>query len=185
MQIPLQITFRDLDRSLAVEEKIIEKFDKLDSFYHLITFARVVVGLEERRKHQGNLHKVSIYVALPGKDVVVSHHPNENLYMAIQDAMDDLQRQLEEYHSRLYGEGKNHGDKLHGEIVRLIENEGYGFIADEERNEYYFNLSHLVDTKFNNLHVGEHVRFLPAQGNEGLQARRISVPRRHKDYPAQ
>jgi ribosomal subunit interface protein len=180
MQIPLQIVFRDLDRSLAVEDKIREKFNKLDKYYHLMTFSRVAVGFEERRKHQGKLYKVSIYVALPGKDVAVTHHPHENLYTALQEAMDDLQRQLEQYHSRLYGDTKNHGDRLHGEIVRLIESEAYGFIADEENNEYYFNLSHLVDSKFNDLRIGEHVRFLPAMGNEGLQARRVSIPKRHR-----
>jgi ribosomal subunit interface protein len=179
MQIPLQITFRDLDRSLSVEDKIREKFSKLDKYYHLMTYSRVVLGLEERRKHQGNLHKVAIYVALPGKDVVVSHRFNENLYIAIQESMDDLWRQLEEYHSRLYGDTKSHGDRLQGEIVRLIETDGFGFIADKDNNEYYFDLSYLVDTKFHDLRVGERVRFLPVRGNEGLQARRVSVPKRH------
>lgn len=178
MQQPLQITFRDIDPSEAVEARIREKIAKLDTVYNRITSCRVVVGQVQKHQHQGKLHNISIYVSVPGKELTVSHHPNENLYLAIQAATDILREQLDEYHRRLYGDTKNHGERLPGEIARLMPDEGYGFIVDDQKNEYYFNLTHLIDIKFYQLRVGEKVRFLPAVGNEGLQARRISVPKK-------
>ena len=177
MQQPLQITFRDIDHSDAIESRIREKIAKLDTFYNHITACKVVVEQVQRHQHQGKLHNVSIYMSVPGKDLSVSRHPDENLYLAIQHAIDSMREQLDAYHRRLYGDTKDHGERLSGEIVRLMEDECYGFIADADANEYYFNLTHLVEIKFNQLRVGDKVRFMPAIGNEGLQARRISVPK--------
>lgn len=175
MQQPLQITFRDIDHSEAVEARIREKIAKLDTFYNHITACKVVVEQVQKHQHQGKLHNISIYMSVPGKELTVSHHPDENLYLAIQGAMDSLREQLDAYRKHLYGDTKNHGERLPGTIARLMEDEGYGFITDSEKNEYYFNLTHLVDAKFHQLRIGNHVRFMPAVGNEGLQARRISL----------
>lgn len=177
MQQPLQITFKDVSHSDAVAERIREKVAKLDKPFQQITACKVVVEQVQKHQRQGKLHNVSIYVSVPGKELYVSHHPNENLYLAIQEAVDGLRHQLSEYRSRLYRETKDHGQRIHGQIARLFENEDYGFIADEEGNEYYFNLGHLVDVKFHQLHVGNKVRFLPAEGHDGPQARRVSVPK--------
>jgi ribosomal subunit interface protein len=173
MQQPLQITFRDIDHSAAVEARIREKIAKLDTFYNHITSCKVVVGQVQKHQHQGKLHNVSIY--LTGKELSVTHHPHENLYLAIQESMDSMREQLDSYRQRLYGDTKDHGERLSGEITRLMESEGYGFIVDADKNEYYFNLTHLTDIKFYQLHLGDKVRFLPAVGNEGMQARRVSV----------
>jgi ribosomal subunit interface protein len=178
MQQPLQITFRDVDHSEAVEARIREKIAKLDTFYNHITSCRVVVEQVQKHQHQGKLHNISIYASVPGKDLAVSNHPNENLYLAIQTAMDSLREQLDNYHQRLYGDTKDHGVRLTGEIVRLVADGFYGFIADDEKNEYYFNLTHLVDKKFYQLRVGEKVHFLPGMGYEGFETRRVSVPRK-------
>lgn len=174
MQEPLQITFKDIDHSEAVEARIREKIAKLDDLFDRIISCKVVVEQAQKRQHQGKLHTVSIVMTVPGKELTVSHaHANENLYLAIQTAMDSLREQLESYHQRISGDVKDHGERLWGKIDRLMENAGYGFLVDSEDNEYYFNLTHLIDTKFYQLHVGDEVRFLPAVGNEGWQARRV------------
>lgn len=179
MQQPLQITFKDIDHSDAVEERIREKISKLDTVFNHITSCKVVVAQVQKNQHQGKLHNVSIYMSVPGKELTVTHHPNENLYLAIQEATDTLREQLDSYRRRFYGDTKDHGERLSGEIIRLIEDQDYGFIADEEKNEYYFNLTHLIDIKFYQLKVGDPVRFMPAIGNEGLQARRVWVTKKH------
>ncbi len=181
MQQPLQITFRDIDHSEAVESRIREKIAKLDQVYNHIISCKVVVELVQKHQHQGKLNKVSIYANVPGKELMVSNHPNENLYLAIQGSIDSMREQLDEHRRRQYGDTKDHGERLNGEIVRLMEEDSYGFIVDEQENEYYFNLTHLVDIKFHQLHIGDKIRFLPAVGNEGLQARRISMPKRFRE----
>jgi ribosomal subunit interface protein len=178
MQEPLKITFRDIEPSVAVEDRIREKIEKLDHVYDRITSCKVVVEQVQKHQHKGKLHNVTIHMYVPGRDLVASHHPQENLYLAIQMATDSLREQLDEYRRRLYGDTKSHGERTMGEIARLMDDEDYGFIVDEEKNEYYFTLTYLVDVKFHQLRVGEKVRFLPAVGNEGLQAKRITVVKR-------
>ncbi len=175
MQQPLQITFRDFDYSEAVEQRIRTKMEKLDRVFYNIITCKVVVGLVQKHQHQGKLYNVNIYVSVPGHEFSVTHHPNENLYLALQGARNSMRDQLDEHRRRLYGGTKDHGEKLKGEIVRLMEDEEYGFISDEQNNEYYFNLGNLVNKHFYQLRLGNKVHFLPAIGNEGMQAHRVSV----------
>ncbi len=175
MQQPLQITFRDVEHSEAVAERIRRKILKLDKFYPNLVSCHVVIEMIQHHHHKGNLHNVAIHAFVPGHDINVSKQPNENLYLAIQEAVDGLWEQLDTYRSLDMGDVKDHGEKISGEIVRLISDEEYGFIVDAEDNEYYFNLTHLVNAKFFQLHIGEKVRFLSAIGKEGMQARRVSL----------
>jgi ribosomal subunit interface protein len=177
MQQSLQITFKDIPHSAAVAERILFKINKLDKFYPDLISCHVVVEMVQKHHHTGNLHNVAIHAYVPGCDINISQQPNKNLYLAIQNAVDSLREQLESRRSQVLRDVKTHAEKLHGEIIRLFSNDDYGFIADLEENEYYFNLSHLVDTKFFQLHIGDKVKFIPAVGNEGLQARRISISR--------
>ncbi len=172
----IQITFKDnIKHSLAVEERISEKVEKLEHIFDRILGCKVVVEQVQKHQKQGKLYNISICLFVPGKELAVSRHPHENLYLALQSAIDGMRVQLEEYRERYYHDVKDHGFRLTGEIARLFDEELYGFIVDEEENEYYFNLSHLVDIKFDQLRQGEKVRFIPAMGNEGPQARRVTV----------
>jgi ribosomal subunit interface protein len=99
MQIPLQVSFRNMDPSPAIETDIREKAAKLEELYDRITSTRVVVETPHRRHHHGTLFHVRIDVRIPGKEIVVSrepaaHHENEDVYVAIRDAFDAVRRQL-------------------------------------------------------------------------------------------
>ena len=52
MQIPLQISFRNMDASDAVEADIRDKVGKLDRFYERITGCRVIVEAPHRHRHK-------------------------------------------------------------------------------------------------------------------------------------
>ena len=60
MQIPLQITFRGIPHSDAVEAKIREKANKLDKFHSHIMSCRVAVESEHQHHHQGNQYHIRI-----------------------------------------------------------------------------------------------------------------------------
>ena len=53
MQTPLQITFRDMESSAAVEENIREKAGRLEQFYDQIMSCRVMVEAPHGHHHQG------------------------------------------------------------------------------------------------------------------------------------
>jgi ribosomal subunit interface protein len=113
MQVPLEITFRGVPHSDAVETRIREKAAKLEQFCDHIISCRVAVEAEHHHQHQGNLYKVRIDLSVPHKHLVVSrdHHDRqayEDVYVALRDAFDAAKRQLEEYVRIQRGEIKNH-----------------------------------------------------------------------------
>ncbi len=111
MQIPLQITLRDMPSSPAVEDRIREKADKLHRYYDRIMGCRVVVEMPQRHKHQGKLHSVRIDLTVPGVELVANHAQHEDVYVALRDAFDAITRQLEDFARRQRGEVKNHASQ--------------------------------------------------------------------------
>lgn len=94
MQIPLQITLRNIAKSEAVEAAIRRKAEKLERFYKRIVSCRVAVEIPARHKHQGKEFVVCIDIKVPGGEIVVNHDHNEDLYVALQEAFQAARRQL-------------------------------------------------------------------------------------------
>jgi len=102
MELPLQINFRNMDPSEAVEANVREKAMKLERFFDRITSCRVVIEAPHRHHHKGKLYSVRIDLAVPGKELVVTHsgpknHAHEDVYVAIRDAFGAAVRQLEDH----------------------------------------------------------------------------------------
>jgi ribosomal subunit interface protein len=108
MLIPLQVTFRDMPPSEAVETRIREKAQKLTRFYDRIMGCRVVIEMPQRHKHQGKLHSIRIDLTVPGAELVANHAQHEDVYIAIRDAFTAILRQLEDYSRRQRGDVKTH-----------------------------------------------------------------------------
>jgi cold shock CspA family protein len=109
---------------------------------------------------------------------VVNHEAHEDVYVAVRDAFDAAKRQLEDYGRRQRGDIKAHTPVLHGRIVRLMADEGYGFIETPEGEELYFHRDNLAENNFEKLEEGSEVKFLEDIAGEGLQAKRISAAKR-------
>ena len=175
MQVPLQITIRDIDHSDAVEQRIRKKAEKLNVFSDKIISCHVVVELTKHHQNSDKLHNVRITLTLPGKELVVNHNEQENLFMAIRDAFSDMVRQVEESAHKLHGDVKAHAPIIEGKIVRLFQEDSFGFIVTADGDEYYFNVDNVVHPKFHKLKVGMEVHFIEAMGKEGPQAHRVSA----------
>ena len=110
MQRPIQITFKDIAHSDAVETHIREKAAKLETFYPGIIGCHVPVVLPHKHQHQGKLHNVRIDIKVPGSEIVVNRDKHEDLYVALRDAFDAAKRQVEEYGRRQRGDVKRHAN---------------------------------------------------------------------------
>lgn len=108
MKLPLQITLRDIPQSDALEAAIKEKAEKLDRFHQQIMACRVTVEIAGKHKHQGNQFKVDLDITVPGGEIVVNHHQNEDVYVALRDAFDAAKRQLEDFARKQRGDVKTH-----------------------------------------------------------------------------
>jgi ribosomal subunit interface protein len=94
MQIPLQITLRNIPKSEAVEAAIRKRAEKLDRYHRHIVSCRVVVEIPSRHKHQGKEFVVRLDIKVPGSEIVVTHDHHEDLYAALHEAFHAAQRRL-------------------------------------------------------------------------------------------
>ncbi len=113
MQLPLQITFRNLDKSEAVEANIREQVAALEKHFDQITSCRVVVESPHKHHQHGKLYEVRIDLKVPDDEIVVSrsHHDkqaHEDVYVALRDAFEAAARQLKAYAHKRRGDVKLH-----------------------------------------------------------------------------
>jgi ribosome-associated translation inhibitor RaiA len=121
MKYPIQVIFRNIDRSVWLERVVNRKAKKLDQFYNKITNCRVIVGTANRLHHYHNYY-VHIYIAVPNDEIVVNHMATEQTagkeaVEVINDAFDIAVRQLEDYVQR-----KRHQVKTHRLQINTEEN---------------------------------------------------------------
>lgn len=174
MQIPLQITFRGIPHSDAVETRIREKVAKLERFHSHIISCRVAVESEHQHHHQGNQYHIRIDITTPRKELVISreHHDRqayEDIYVAIRDAFRAAKRQLEDYARVQRGEVKTHNLQTIGTVARLLPEKNHGFIETPNGREIYFHRNSVVGG-FDQLEVGSTVRFVEEESDLGPQA---------------
>lgn len=101
MQSEVQISFRGIEKSEALESHIREKARGLERFFAQIVSCKVAVERVHRHHHKGDIYHIRIWLGLPGEDVFVNREPEENhahedIYVALRDAFDKAKRQLEE-----------------------------------------------------------------------------------------
>ncbi len=186
MQIPVQVTFRNMDPSKAVEAKIRGKAEKLERYFDRVVSCRVVVESPHRRHHKGSLYNVRIDIGVPGKEIVVNHtgsknHAHEDVYVAVRDAFNAAARRLEDHARKVRGEVKSHEVPPHGKVARLFPYEGYGFVEMSDGREIYFHRNSVVNDGFDQLEAGQEVRVAVAEGEsaEGPQASTVTPIGKH------
>lgn len=111
MTIPVQITFRHMEPSPAVETRVRELANHLGVFSDRIQSCRVVVDAPHRHQHQGTVFKVKVQLSVPGEDVVVDmerpqRDGHEDIYVVLRDAFDAAKRQLQQRMASLRGDEK-------------------------------------------------------------------------------
>src|SRR3546814_12909984 len=74
-EMPLEITFRNLDHSDAVEAKAREKVAKLEQDYGRITSCRIMTEALNRQRTTGNLFHVTISVGVTCTQVMYDANP--------------------------------------------------------------------------------------------------------------
>ena len=184
MQLPLQIAFRNVDPSQAVEAYVRERAEKLDRFYDRIMACRVVIEVPHKHHHKGNLYRARIDLTVPDGELVFSKEPgddhaHEDIYVAIRDAFEGAQRQLEDYVRRRRGHVKAHEVADHGRVTELHLDDGFGRIQTQDGREIYFHRNSVVDAPFESLAVGTDVRFTEEAGEHGPQASTVHVVGKH------
>jgi len=175
MQLPLQVSFRHMHHSEALESAVRAKVAKLDSFADHIMSCRVVLEPAGKHHRHGNLYQVRIDLKVPDEEIVVTREPSEHteyrdVHVALRDAFDSVRRQLEDYVRRRRGFVKAVEAPPHARVARLFAQEGYGFIETPDGREIYFHRDSVLNGGFDRLDVGAEVTFAEEAGHKGPQA---------------
>ena len=117
MQLPLQITFRHMEPSPALETRIRELASRLEKISAHIVRCHVIVEPPAHHQHRGFLYDFGIDITLPDEEVAIRHshpadHAHEDPYVALRDAFRAARRRLEDYERK-----RRHDVKTHTEPV--------------------------------------------------------------------
>jgi cold shock CspA family protein len=180
MQLPLQITGRDLSLSVEEERLIREHAERLNGFYRGIMGCRVLVTIPNRYPAGPPVsYTVRVDLTLQGGEIAVTRQPKPSLREAVQDAFHAARRQLQDYARRQRLDVKSSEKPGRGTVTKLFGYEGYGFLDPGDGREIYFHRNSVLNEGFDRLEVGSPVRFTLETGTEGPQASTVTlVPRR-------
>lgn len=177
MELPLQISFRNMQSSPALERQIRDRADALDQLHRGIVACRVVIEARHRHHHQGHLYHIRVSLVVPGAEIVVSRdpsaaHAHEDAHVAVRDAFDAARRRLEDWARRQRGDTKTRAEETTGKVASVEAEQGYGFLVTPDGEEIYFHRNSVAGTDFDRLTVGDEVRFVvhPGEGEKGAQA---------------
>ena len=175
MQIPVEITFRNVDHSEAVEARVRALAKKLERHCDRIMRCRVMVEQLHRHHQQGNHYHVRIDLTVPDQELVVArepaaHHSHVDVYVALRDAFDAMRRQLQDYRARQRGAVKNHAGQPVGHIVEIHPTEDFGRLEAPGGHLVWFHRNSVKEGTFDELTTGDEVRYSEETGEQGPQA---------------
>jgi cold shock CspA family protein len=181
MQTTPQIDFQGVEPSSDQREKILAQIERLESFFGRATACRVVVKGPGGRHKTGGQYEINVFVALPDKREVAADRtpPQDERYQdfdfALNDAFRRVRRELQDQVRQMRGEVKRHeGVAETAVIVKLMADEGYGFLEAADGREIYFHRNSVQDGSFDDLKPGVFVHYVEEEGRDGPQASRLT-----------
>jgi cold shock CspA family protein len=190
MQVPLEISFHNMDASPAVESEIRERAAKLDKLYPRLVGCRVAVELLHRQHRTGNVYDVHIELRVPGAELVVSREPhrakeryaNPDVRTSLRDAFKAAEQQLKDFKEQQRGEVKTHEPMFQGQVSQLYPAEDHGFILTNEGSQLYFHRNSVMNDDFDRLKRGDAIHFIETDGDTGPIASKVWLgPDHHMD----
>jgi len=184
MQKPLQIAFKNLDKSEHLEILIRDRVDKLEHVYPRLIGCRVVLEAPTRTATAKASLGISIELDVPGRPKIIAKRQDErrdakgdNLKM-INQAFDAAQRQLEDVARVVSRDVKVHESAGETGCIKQIEMlEDHGFVELAQGDSLYFSREAVIGNRFDDLKPGMmvHVTRSASDGNMGPQASAIRL----------
>lgn len=185
MEIPVDITYKELGRTDALDARIHDWVGKLERVFDRITRCEVLVETPHRHHRQGRAYHVRVRLTVPGGgEIVASHDPgpegaHEDVYVALRDAFTAARRQLEDYvRSRFRREVKTHEEPQHARVTFLDVEGEWGWLDPDDGRRIYFHRNSVLGGA-GALSVGDEVRFTEEQGDQGPQASTVELVGQH------
>lgn len=185
MKVAPEITYRDVDKTQAIDALVHEKIAKLERLCDYISGCHIAIEkIHDRPKH-GSPFRVRIDLTVPpSHELVADSNPSDRTQYAeldtvIRDAFSKVERQLKELTRQQRESEKSKSDAMQETmalVTKLFPEQGYGFIkAVDDAEEVYFHRNSVIHNDFERLEVGTGVRFVAVEGDQGLQASTVQI----------
>ncbi|MDG0815954.1 HPF/RaiA family ribosome-associated protein [Bdellovibrio svalbardensis] len=178
--IDLKIQFLGFPESEAVSAAVWDYVEHLEKLCDQIMSCHVVINRPPQKSHQGGIYHIKIRLHMRGANIIIDkepgkNHAHEDVYVALRDAFDAAKRKVEDFMRIRSGRVKTIAKPMHARIIRLLFNEDCGFVLAEDQREIYFHRNSVLNQNFDDLKVGQEVRFSETMGENGPQITSMQV----------
>jgi cold shock CspA family protein/ribosome-associated translation inhibitor RaiA len=183
MQVPLEISYRDVPKTDGLEALIRERAAKLERICSHMTSCRVAVEKNHEHQNTGNPYRVRIHMTVPpGHELVAKREStrgnmHDSLFAVVRKAFRAAEKQLRSLDKKQEGQLKSHpNQQMMGIVANLFPDQGYGFIKRlEDQQDIYFHRNSVLHKDFQRIQVGTGVRFVVEEGEKGPQATTVEI----------
>jgi putative sigma-54 modulation protein len=102
----IDIKGTNMELTEAIKDYVNEKIGGLEKFFDNIVEAKVEVGKTSNHHQKGDIFRAEANLDVPEKHVLRAEATREDLYMAINEVKDELQRQIKKYKEKMRGNVK-------------------------------------------------------------------------------
>lgn len=185
MNVPLEISFRDVEKTPDLEALINRKAAKLEQVSDKITSLRVSVEQDQKAQKLGNPCRVRLDINVPpGHEFAIRRessegHLHKDPAMLLREAFDAAWRKLRKIKEKQQGKVKTHPEQeTNALVLRLFPEDDYGFLKSVDGQDVYFHRNSVVEQDFDALREGDGVTFTAVMGDKGLQATSVHMSNR-------
>lgn len=185
MKVGLEVTYRDIERTEAIDALIEEKIAKLERLCSYINSCHIAIERVNGRPSHGSPYRVRIDLTLPpSHELVADSNPSDTnqsvaLDTVIRDAFSKMERQLKEQTRQQREAEKSQintsPQDMTALVTKLFREDGYGFIKALDGEEIYFHRNSVIHDDFDRLEVGTGVRYVESEGEQGPQASTVQI----------
>lgn len=183
MKIKPEITYRNIDKTEAIDNLIQEKIGKLEQFCDYMNSCHVVVEKANENPSSGSPYRVSIDITVPhSREIAVVESPDTGkqyspLETVIRDAFEAARRQVVSLSNEQQRVRKTHPEqRMDAVVTKLFKDGGYGFLkAIDTGKEVYFHRNSVTNDDFERIEIGTGVRYKDVMGEMGPQATTVQI----------
>ncbi|MBE9055067.1 MULTISPECIES: HPF/RaiA family ribosome-associated protein [Sphaerospermopsis] len=185
MKIQPEITYRNLDKSEAIDNLVHEKIAKLENICNYINSCHIAIEKIHDRPRSGSPYRVRIDLTVPpGHELAAEKNPGEGvqyqpLDAVVRETFDAMRQQLVKL-TQLQRASEQSGryeeaQESTGLVTKLFREDGYGFLKTLDGREIYFHQNSVLHHEFDRLEIGTGVHFSLEDGEEGPQASTVKI----------
>ena len=185
MKVGLEVTYRDVEKSEAIDTLIHEKLAKLERICNYISSCHIAIEKIHDRPSHGSPYRVRLDMTVPpGHELVADVNPSErNQYVrldtVIRDAFSTAERQLKDLISRQRESEKaqtnDSAQDTMALVTKLFPEQEYGFLKTLDGEDIYFHRNSVLHGDFDRLEIGTGVRFVALEDDQGLRASTVQI----------